>query len=280
MKDYTKTLPEHIEKYLGENDLFLEIYSNTEDYGSGGKIQNSRKKPPLLFIHGAYTGSWMWSKYIPYFLEDGWRCYAMNLRSHYKSRVMDLTRVSFEDYLEDIRVVLAECGEPPVIIGFSMGGILCQKIAETERISGMVLIDSSVCSQVNKMVPYERPAEVFSGNIVPAPCRNENSSTDESLEDIEFERKYLAMEAGKAFCECCIPLGASGGISVDSSLITCPGLVIRTMNNGEEEKRLRAEGEYFHAEYTGIIESTHTGLLIGQRYQEGAGRILKWLEKF
>jgi hypothetical protein len=59
MKDYTKTLPDHIEKYIGNNDLFLEIFG-------GESNSEEKKRPPLLFVHGAYTGSWMWSKYIPH----------------------------------------------------------------------------------------------------------------------------------------------------------------------------------------------------------------------
>ncbi len=274
MKDYTKLLPEHTEKYLGENDLFLEIYRDAE--GTAG----SKKKPPLLFIHGAYTGSWMWSKYIPHFIKEGFRCYAMNLRSHYKSRVMDLTRVTFEDYLKDIKAVLGECEEPPVIIGFSMGGILSQKIAETEKIAGMVLIDSSICRQVSEKVPYEKLERGTEVDIVPAPERGETSSADESAEDIEFQRKYLAMESGKAFGACSIAYGLSEGISVDNSQITCPALVIRTANNEEEENRVRAEAEYFHAEYAGMKAATHTGLLVGQRYLEGAEVILNWLKSF
>lgn len=278
MKDYTKLLPEHEEKYIGENDLFLEIYAGAKrDAESAEKRKN---KPPLLFIHGAYTGSWMWSKYIPHFVQEGFRCYVMNLRSHFKSRVMDMTRVTFEDYLEDIKEVIAECSEPPVIIGFSMGGILTQKIAETEKISGMVLIDSSICSQVHKEVPYKNTVDSIPVDIVPAPERSESSSVDESGEDIEFQRKYLSMESGKAFGACSIAFGESNGISIDNSLITYPSLVIRTSNNMEEEDRLRAEAEYFHAEYMGIKDSTHTGLLIGKRYLEVVGIMLRWLERF
>lgn len=62
MKDYTKDLPNHTEKYIGENDLFLEIFE-------GENLSESTKnRPPLLFVHGAFTGSWMWSKYIPHFV--------------------------------------------------------------------------------------------------------------------------------------------------------------------------------------------------------------------
>lgn len=277
MLDFTKLLPPHIEKYVGENDLFLEIYPGTES-----KYREGRR-PPLLFVHGAYTGSWMWSKFLPHFIGEGWSCYAMNLRSHYKSRVMDMTRITFEDYLEDIKLVIAEInaeyGCPPVLIGFSLGGILCQKIAESETLEGMVLIDSSVCREVYERVPYGAPVENNLGMIVPAPDREEQNSIDESEEDILFQRKYLATEASKVFLACGCWMKGATGISVDSSLIHCPTLVIRVVNNEEDERRLRAEAEYYHGDYAGFSDATHTGLLIGQRYRRTVDRILSWLEQ-
>ena len=76
MKDYVKLLPQHIKKYVGENDLFLESYVGEK------RLNTTTEKPPLLFVHGAYTGSWMWSKYIPHFIKEGFNCYVMNMRSH------------------------------------------------------------------------------------------------------------------------------------------------------------------------------------------------------
>lgn len=217
MKDYTKLLPDHTEKYIGGHDLFLEIYQ------AENAAAATSNRPPLLFVHGAYTGSWMWSKYIPHFVRDGWTCYVMNLRSHYRSRLMDMTRITFEHYLEDIEEVIAECGTPPVLIGFSMGGILSHKLAETARLVGLVLIDSSISKEVHERVPYPDVVPVPPGIIVPAPAREEESSMDESADDIAFQRKYLAME--------------------------------------------------------GLWNTTHTGLLVGQRYLEAAEHVLDWLKR-
>jgi pimeloyl-ACP methyl ester carboxylesterase len=274
MKDYTKTLPRHIEKYVGENDLFLEIYKDSNC------SQAAAKRPPLLFVHGAYTGSWMWSKYIPHFASGGWKCYVMNMRSHYKSRVMDMTRVSFEDYLEDIREIVAECGEPPVIIGFSMGGILCQKLAETTALAGLVVIDTSISKEVYAVAPYKDVSEMGEGIIVPAPAREETSSIDESEEDIAFQRKYLAMESIKAFRACSLYFKGTKGISIDGSLICCPSLVIKAVNSDDDDIRGRATAEQIHAEYLGLAQTTHTGLLAGQRYQEAMNGIMEWLQRF
>jgi pimeloyl-ACP methyl ester carboxylesterase len=272
MKDYTKMLPKHRERFIGENDLFLEIFK--------GKEEKGKERPPLLLVHGAYTGSWMWSKFIPHFLSDGWNCYVMNLRSHYRSRVMDMTRVSFEDYLEDIKEIIAECGEPPVLIGFSMGGILCQKIAETQKLSGLIVIDSSISKQVHQKVPYKDLEAATWGNVAPAPGREEISSIDESPEDIAFQKKYLSMESSRTLLKCSISFGAREGISIDSSLITCPCLVIKAVGSEEDETRGKAEAEHLNAEYKGFEKTTHTGLLIGQRYNEVVERIIGWLEKF
>ena len=273
MKDYTNTLPNHIEKYIGENDLFLEIF-DSEVHGEA-----TEKRPPIIFVHGAYTGSWMWSKYIPHFISKGFSCYVMNMRSHYKSRVMDLTKVAFEDYLQDIKEVISECGETPIIIGFSMGGILCQKLAETVKLAGLVLIDSSISKEVHDIVPYSEIDEIFRTKIIdPAPLREEHSSIDESPEDIAFQKKYLTMESSKAR-EAYDPSGAQGGMSINSSLITCPCLVISRIGNEEEQRRGMATANHLKAEYTGFWNTTHTGLLVGQRYLEVVDRILEWLKK-
>ncbi|MFA9376071.1 MAG: alpha/beta hydrolase [Lachnotalea sp.] len=267
MIDYTKKLPKHIDKYIGENDLFLEIY----------KDKTNDKKPPLLFIHGAYTGSWMWSKYIPHFVDEGWNCYVMNMRSHYKSRGMDLTKISIADYLDDIREVITECGEPPVIIGFSMGGILSQKIAEEIKLAGLILIDTTICKEVYEMAPYKSGEMSLTEEIIePSPNRDEISSIDESADDIAFERKYLQMESSKARNEYG-DYEKDGGISVNNSLVNCPCFTISAVASEEDDVRGKATATYFNAQYLGLWNTTHTGLLVGQRYNEVVVSILKWL---
>lgn len=275
MRDFTKKLPDHVEKYIGENDLFLEIFE-------GENLSKAAKNsPPLLFVHGAFTGSWMWSKYIPHFTREGWTCYVMNLRSHYKSRLMDMTQITFEDYLEDIREVIhevvAECGAAPILVGFSMGGILGQKLAETFELAGLVLIDSVISQEVHETVPYEHLEPLTAAIVMPAPAREEHSSIDESAEDIAFQRKYLAMESSKAYNAFAFS-AESKGISIDSSAISCPCLVIKAVSCDDDDRRGRVTAEHLRAEYKGLWDTTHTGVLIGQRYMESVAAIMGWLK--
>ncbi|GEM45496.1 alpha/beta fold hydrolase [Deinococcus cellulosilyticus] len=267
MRDFTRDLPPHTQLWMGENDLFLEVYPGTD-----------QKRPPLLFVHGAFTGSWMWSKYLPHFIQAGWTCMAMNLRSHYKSRSMDLTRITFEDYLQDIQEVLSICETPPVLIGFSMGGILGQKIAEKHPLSGLVLIDPVISREVHELVPYPALDSRTFGGVVPAPAREEERSMDESPEDILFQRKYLSMEAGQAFAAFVFS-AQSNGISVNAQAITCPTLVIHANNSEQDHQRGAKMAELYRAEHVGLWNTTHTGLLVGQRYREGADAVLDWLDR-
>jgi non-heme chloroperoxidase len=40
-------------------------------------------RQPLLFIHGAFAGGWMWTEtFMPFLAEAGHPCYALSLRGH------------------------------------------------------------------------------------------------------------------------------------------------------------------------------------------------------
>ncbi|ABC94365.1 putative hydrolase protein (plasmid) [Rhizobium etli CFN 42] len=276
MRDYTKELPEHTARYIGKSDLFLEIFP-------GNNRSDEADRPPLLFIHGAFTGSWMWSKYIPHFMAAGWNSYCINLRGHYKSRSVDFTKVEFEDYLEDIReaisAIAGECAVAPVVIGFSMGGILSQKLAESVEIAGLVLIDSSISRQVHEEAPYHDLVSEIPGVVIPAPVRDEQSSPDETPDDIAFQRKYLSMESARAFGAFSFHFGAEG-ISIDGGKISCPSLVISAVNDAAADRRGQAMARHIGGEYFCLWGTTHTGLLVGQRYHEAVSRIMIWLARF
>ncbi|WP_202621609.1 hypothetical protein [Anaerocolumna sedimenticola] len=143
-----------------------------------------------------------------------------------------------------------------------------------------MLIDSSISREVYEKVPYKSAENIIPGIIVPAPERNEKFSMDETIEDIEFQRKYLAAESTKVFLVSSFLFGAKDGISIDSSLINCPCLVIKAINSEEEDRRGQAEAEHLQAEYSGLVKTTHTGLLVGQRYMEAVDRIMEWLKRY
>src|SRR3990170_2424957 len=81
------------------------------------------RKPPLLMVHGALTGSWLWSSYAGYLAERGWEAHALNLRGHFTSEPAELDETSMRDYADDIGVAVRHLGRPPVVIGWGIGSL-------------------------------------------------------------------------------------------------------------------------------------------------------------
>lgn len=100
--------------------------------------------PSLLFVHGAFGGAWNWNEvFLPYLVARGHHVIAFSIRGHGTSDGYEnLREWSLRDYLEDVRRVLAELPEPPVIIGHSLGGLLAQMLVGRARLRGLVLLAS------------------------------------------------------------------------------------------------------------------------------------------
>jgi len=105
-----------------------------------------RHSCPLLFIHGAGGTSQYWKNYLPYFADEGWEAFAVNLRGHFPSdRDEALAQVTLEDYLEDVEKVISRLGiKHCAIIGHSLGGLIVQKTAENfHSIKALVTVASA-----------------------------------------------------------------------------------------------------------------------------------------
>lgn len=99
---------------------------------------------PVLFIHGAFAGAWMWAdNFMPFLAEAGYRSYAVSLRGHGGSdgrRHIDWHSIA--DYVEDVGKVLDWLDEPAVLVGHSMGGFVVQKALERHAAPAAALICS------------------------------------------------------------------------------------------------------------------------------------------
>ena len=92
----------------------------------------------ILFVHGAYCGAWIWAEtFLPYFSSQGWDCFAVSLRGHGGSEG-SLTWSTLADYVDDVEAAVGRVGEPVVLIGHSMGGLVVQHyLARAGKIAGV-----------------------------------------------------------------------------------------------------------------------------------------------
>ncbi len=101
-------------------------------------------RTPVLFVHGAYVGAWCWEvHFMEHFARAGHPAYAVSLRGHGASEGRgQLHQTGIAQFVADLRRALAEVGEPPVLLGHSMGGLVVQKHLEESQAPAAVLMAS------------------------------------------------------------------------------------------------------------------------------------------
>lgn len=99
-------------------------------------------RPPLLFVHGIGHGAWCFAEHwLAAAAERGYPAHAVSLRGHGGSGGSKrLGRTLMRDYVHDILQTITELPSPPVLVGHSMGALLCQLVADRYPARGLVLL--------------------------------------------------------------------------------------------------------------------------------------------
>ena len=91
----------------------------------------------ILMIHGVGSTGQAFDRLAPAFRARGWRVEAPTLRPDKRTvgkPPADLPSLRLKDYVDDMQALAkqleAETGQPPVLMGHSMGGLIVQKLAE------------------------------------------------------------------------------------------------------------------------------------------------------
>jgi pimeloyl-ACP methyl ester carboxylesterase len=129
-------------------------------FDTGTVIINYAEGPktgaPLVVLHGA-TGRWQGMQSILPALAERWHVYALDLRGHGKSgRVTRQYRLA--DYVEDAIAFIRGCvGEPAIVYGHSLGGLVAMNTAAQSRkdVRAIILEDPALVEYTH------RPEEIF-----------------------------------------------------------------------------------------------------------------------
>jgi pimeloyl-ACP methyl ester carboxylesterase len=101
-------------------------------------------KPPIVMVHGAFCGGWVFEHFRTPFEAAGHAVHAPNLRGHGPGDGPNaVTGLSMTDYAKDIAALCASLPEPPVLIGHSLGGLVAQLAARQAKLRALVLLAPS-----------------------------------------------------------------------------------------------------------------------------------------
>jgi pimeloyl-ACP methyl ester carboxylesterase len=243
------------------------------------------RKPPLLLIHGALGGSWLWTEFSAYLAERGWEAHAMNLRGHFTSDMADLAETSMADYRDDVAVAMRHLGRPAVLIGWGIGALAAMMYAERNPVLGLVLLAPSPPAAALPRHPEEHELRAVPA-IYDAAWWGWSGTPEELGErmpdmdaiDIEKMVELLAgaRESGRARRE------RMQGVPVDAArLAEVPSLVIGA---GRDEwihpAQTRRTADLIGAAYEYFPSASHFGLVMGEHsWPDVAQLVLGWLEE-
>lgn len=236
-------------------------------------------RPPILLIHGAANSAWIWRDWGQVLAGLGWPAYALALRGHRGGRPVDLGEITMDSYREDVELAAAHLPEAPVVIGWSMGGLVALMYAAT-RPDPRALVVLAPSPPIEIQGPGD-PADVSKIPDVFGPetygiKRSGGSGRLAELTEEETARltDLMELESGAARRQ------RKRGISVPPDRIRCPTLVI----TGERDRQFpptegRKVAELYGAEHIIVPGASHLGVVAHVETAGGlATRVATWLD--
>lgn len=97
--------------------------------------------PTVVMTHGAFCGGWAFDVFRAPFEARGWTVLTPDLPGHGVGG--SVAGLSMSDYAKSVVKLCADLPERPVLLGHSMGGLVCQLAAKAARARALVLLAPS-----------------------------------------------------------------------------------------------------------------------------------------
>lgn len=245
-------------------------------------------KPPLLFVHGAFSGAWVWAEhFLPYFADQGYPAYAVSLRGHGGSHGREhLSEFGLDDYVEDARDAIRSLGRPPVLVGHSMGGMVAQRCLGLERLAGLVLL-SAVPPRgmlaLNFHLGLRDPALWLEFGHAAGPGRSATASPrmqrmllsdDLPTSLVEAYMGRMQRESRRALADLQFP-----HIWLGAWFYGVPALVMGRADDDLVPRAALTETAWFHASELRVLAGEAHVVMLESRWRESADLIRDWLER-
>lgn len=116
----------------------------------------SKMLPPVVLVAGTYCYPEVWDDMTFELEQRGYDVYAPPLRHHdlpLLEGALAMADTSLVDYTDDFIELIKTLEHPPIIVGWSMGGLIAQLIAQQVEHAGLVLLSPAPAAGMFAMYP-------------------------------------------------------------------------------------------------------------------------------
>lgn len=235
-------------------------------------------RPPLLFVHGAWEGAWIWERWMARAAQAGWPCYAVSLRGHGDSSGSDtLKRVPLRYYEHDVLQTITHLPAPPVLVGHSTGGLIVQHVLERYRSAPAGVLLASVPPghgmEVAGALLRQDPAGLARAAVGRRPRFRRETIVGPSVPEAEAARYQAGLgdESLLVTYQLILPRHTP---QIRSPLLVLGGGDDRIVPPWATVRTARAHGTRAH-----LLRGVGHGLMLGDTGDAVLQRVLDWVEK-
>ena len=228
---------------------------------------------PIVLIHGAANSSFVWTYWQQALAERGHASYAVNLRGHGPNEDIDLSDTSMRDYADDVQSCIEELNARPIVMGWSMGGLIAMMVAADGQAAACVGLAPSTPTR-----KLDSSIEIRQGEFGAEEYGITSDHTDDqpAMADLSHTERKLALaslrpESRRARDE------RKAGIVIET--LPCPLLIV-TGDNDRQWPTSHYQDLWLDAGYQEIEGASHWGLVLTRRaVATAAPLVTDWVSK-
>ena len=233
---------------------------------------NLTSRRSIVLVHGAANSAPVWMFWQRELASQGWGSYAIELRGHGRSDPIDLSRTTMHDYAADVRSLAIQLAEKPVIMGWSMGGLVAMMVAATNHAAACVALAPSLPVRHVNASAVIRAGEFGAEEYG---ITSHDPTEQSEMSDLDREERIIALAS----------LGQESrwardqrkaGIVIES--LPCPLLVV-TGSADNDWPDEHYDGLWLAAERLKVEGASHWGLVLNRRALPTlTPAVLRWLD--
>lgn len=229
-------------------------------------------RPPIVLVHGAANSAVVWTFWLAELARRGWPAYAIDLRGHGRSDSLDLSRVGMADYAADVGSLVGQLGRRPVLVGWSMGGLVGMMVAATGLAGACVALAPS--RPARAIDPSVQPRTGEFGAEEYGVTSRDPDEQGRPMPDLDREERTLALAS----------LGRESRLARDErrrgiviETLSCPLLLV-TGTLDRQWPRERYDDLWLPADRLDVEGASHWGLVLNRRaLARTIPAVLRWI---